>query len=161
MIIQILQKAPFYAWPLLAYILYVGVKARKKNTVPLVGALLIPFFFFCWASYGIFKHTTLQEILLLGGALTLGCSIGFAMVRSMNISVDKSNQLLEIPGSSTTLFLALSIFTLKFSSGVLVSLHPELKGTWFLLAIELVATLISGLFAGMGIGYLYIYKKAP
>lgn len=162
MITDIITKAPVWAWPLFAYLIFVGIKASKTQVFPLgilKKLMIIPAVFFIWALYSILMHRELSEIIPLMAGVMLGSCIGYLLVRRQALRFDTTNQTIEIPGSWMTLILALSIFSLKFSLGAISSIHPELKGTWILFSIEWLAALISGIFVGRGINYWHRYKS--
>lgn len=161
MMTNIISNAPFWVWPLFAYLLVIGIKASKPSILTLRRLFVVPIVFFAWALHGIFTHNQTSEISILVLAMLAGCGLGFLMVRNLNMRFDKINRLVEMPGSWTTLILGLSIFCLKFSQGALSTTRPELKGTWYLLLIEASAAVIAGIFAGRGVGYWLKYKTAP
>lgn len=161
MITDIFLKAPLWVWPLLAFILISGIKASKNHILSVKKLMLIPLAFFIWALYSIFAHTDMYELSLLIASLAVGATLGYLLVRNLNVRFDKAKQIAEMPGSWMTLILALSIFALKFSLGAIISVNPTLKGTLFLLIIEVAAAIIAGIFAGRGISYWLKYKAAP
>jgi hypothetical protein len=64
-------------------------------------------------------------------------------------------------GSWIPLMLSMSIFSSKFTIGMLGSLFPELQGSNLLLGLDLFATVILGIFAGRGVSCLLRYRAAP
>lgn len=51
----IITETPIYVWPLLAYIIFVGMKARKTGIVPLKVLLMMPVIFPIWSCYALFS----------------------------------------------------------------------------------------------------------
>lgn len=158
--LQILTKTPVFVWPLLAILLWGGLRARKASAVPLAVLLLIPALFFGWSLFSFFgKYATdpLATVLWLL-CLGLGFSIGFLHMQKLKLQFDKGKKKVEMPGSWIPLILSLSIFTSKFSIGVMTSLLPHLQGSILFLGLELFSTGILGIFAGRGVGCLMRYK---
>jgi hypothetical protein len=81
-------------------------------------------------------------------------------MQRLTLQLDKQKKNVEIPGSWLPLILSMSIFTSKFSIGMMSALLPHLNGSLLLLGLELFATMILGIFAGRGIGCLLRYRAA-
>ncbi len=162
MITDFITKAPLWVWPLLAYLIFIGIKSSKPMILPLgliKRLMIIPVVFLVWALYTIFESTETYEFIVLMLGMILGTVLGYFLTRHQNVRFDRKNQLIAIPGSWMTLIVALSIFCIKFSLGALSSIQPELKGTWILLLMQFGAVLFSGIFVGRGINYWCKYKS--
>jgi len=78
----------------------------------------------------------------------------------LKLRFDKKKKKVEMPGSLVPLILSMSIFSAKFSIGVMSSMLPRLQGSLLFLGLELFATIIFGVFAGRGINCLIRYRSS-
>lgn len=86
--------------------------------------------------------------------------MGFSHMQKLKLRFDKEKKKVEMPGSWIPLMLSMSIFSSKFSIGMMSSMLPHLNGSILFLGLELFATIILGIFAGRGIGCLMRYRAA-
>jgi hypothetical protein len=161
-ILQIFTKIPIFEWPVFFILLFGGLKARKTNTVPLALLLLIPALLFVWSLYAFFGKydSNLLLSILWFLCLSAGFFIGFLHVQKLKLQFDKQKKRVEMPGSWTPLVLSISIFSAKFSLGMISAMAPHLNGSILLLCLEFFATIILGIFVGRGIGCLFKYRSA-
>lgn len=158
--VQILNQIPFFVWPL-AVLVVSGLRATKANVVPLAVLLIIPSLFFCGSLYsflGRFGVAMVPITFWLTGLL-LGFALGFRHMQAQPVQFDRQTMSIALQGSWIPLMLSLSIFTLKFSVGMMSALAPEFKDSALILALELFATVILGIFAGRGANCLLRYRQ--
>ena len=158
--LQIITKIPVFVWPLFAVLLLSGLRARKNNCVPLVVLLLIPSLFFGWSLFSFFGKYATNPLAILFWFLCLGMGvfIGFSHMQSLKLQFDKKKKKVEMSGSWIPLMLSMSIFTSKFSIGMMNSMMPHLNGSFLFLGLELFSTIILGIFAGRGVNCLVRYR---
>lgn len=160
---KIITQTPFYVWPLFAYLVFIGIKASKTNVVPFKVLFIMPVIFSIWSFYSILVRYAVNPFTLLLWAVSilLGVLIGSLVTRRLSMKFDKTNMRVEMPGSWTPLVLSMSIFSTRYFLGITDALHPELAKNWALLLPELIATMISGVFAGRVVACLQKYKTSP
>ena len=126
-----LAKIPLYVWPLFTILLVSGIRARKTSAVPLAVLLLIPSIFFTWSLFSFFGRYATDPLAMLFWLLCLGLGffIGYSHVKRLNLQFDRQKKRVEMPGSWIPLMLSMSIFTSKFSVGMMRSLLPHLNGS--------------------------------
>jgi hypothetical protein len=136
-----------------------GLKARRTHTVPLALPLAIPALFFIWSLTSFFSRfgTEAKLIVLWVLFLTAGSLLGFRYIVRLPLQFADEKRMVTMPGSLLPLLLSLTIFTLKFSSGVIGGYFPHLNGSVAFLVMELIAATALGFFAGRGIGCLRRY----
>ena len=158
--LRIITEIPTFVWPLFAILLLGGLKARKTKAAPLAALLLVPSLFFGWSLFSFFGKYATEPLTILFWLLCLGAGffIGFSHMQGLKLQFDKKKKKVEMPGSWIPLVLSMSIFTAKFSVGMLSSLLPHLNGS--ILFLELFSTLILGVFAGRGINCLMRYTTS-
>ena len=160
--LEIITKIPLFVWPLFAILLLGGLRARKVSTVPIAVLLLIPSIFFCWSLFSFFGKYATVPLAILCWLLCLGAgfSIGFLHMQRLKLKFDRQKKKVEMPVSWIPLMLSMSIFTSKFSIGMMSSMMPHLNGSILFLGLELFATIILGIFAGRGINCLLRYRSS-
>ncbi len=151
--ITIISHTPLYVWPLLAYLVWGGLKARKTHVVPWKALLIMPVVMFLWSIYSIVVHYDPLWICLWAIGMTLGMWLGWLTVRKHDLRFDKQRNLIEIPGNWAPMLLSLSIFSLRYFLGAIYGLHPELIEDANLLSMETLATAVSGMLLGRLIGF--------
>lgn len=158
---KILANIPLFVWPLFVMLMVGGLKARKTCWVPLKALLLPPVAFLIWNLLSFFDIYSgdLVAICLWALFLGLGFPIGFSHIRRLRLRFDKKKQLVEMPGSWIPLALYMSIFTAKFSLGMMRAMLPHLQGSPLFLGLELVAISILGIIAGRGAGCWTRYRS--
>ncbi len=160
--LQIITKIPVFVWPLFAVLLLGGLKARKASAVPIAVLVLIPSIFFGWSLFSFFGKYGDNPLAILFWLLCLGLGflIGFLHMQKLNFQFDRQKKKVEMPGSWIPLMLSMSIFTSKFSIGMMSSMMPHLNGSLLFLGLELFSTIILGIFAGRGVNCLMRYRAA-
>ena len=160
--LQIITKIPVFVWPLFAILLIGGLRARKTSAVPIAVLLLIPSIFFGWSLFSFFGKYATNPLAILFWLLCLGVGgfIGFLHMQRLKLQFDRQKKKVEMPGSWIPLILSMSIFTSKFSVGMMSSMMPHLSGSLLFLGLELFATIILGIFAGRGINCLMRYRAS-
>lgn len=160
--LQIITKIPVFVWPLFAILLLGGLKARKASSVPILVLLLIPSIFLGWSLFSFFGKYGTNPLAILFWLLCLGLGflIGFLHMQRLDLQFNRQKKKVEMPGSWIPLMLSMSIFTSKFSIGMMSSMMPHLNGSLLFLGLELFSTIILGIFAGRGINCLIRYRAA-
>lgn len=160
--LQIITKIPVFVWPLFAILLLGGLRARKTNVVPLAVLVLVPSIFFGWSLFSFFGKYATGPLAILFWLLCLGTGffIGFSHMQRLKLQFDKKKKKVEMPGSWIPLILSMSIFTSRFSIGMMSSMLPHLNGSILFLGLELFSTIILGIFAGRGISCLMRYRSS-
>lgn len=159
--LKIITNIPLFVWPLFAILLIGGLKARKTNLVPLKVLLLIPAAFLGWSLvtfFGRYADNPLAIFLWIL-CLVVGFFIGFSHIQRLHPRCDKQKKMIEMPGSWIPLVLSMSIFTAKFSIGMMRATRPHLEDSMLFLGLEIFSSFILGIFAGRGMGSFLRYRS--
>jgi uncharacterized protein DUF6622 len=161
---QILVNTPPWVWVLLAFLLFLGIRALRPSTTPLWRVAILPVIFCVWGIYGLFSlHSpTLGRILPWLAAIAVGIVIGMMVAKLQPIRADKERHLVRVPGGPLTLLLILGIFATKYVFGVLHGMAPALfaEPRYWLSEIMLSGTL-TGMFVGRFVGLWRQYQAVP
>ena len=157
-ILMTIKKTPLWVWPLLAFLIYRGVKALRPGVLAPWRMLLLPVFFLVWALLGIL--TGLQDMALalitFVTALAGGGVLGWQLGRWQPCAtIDSANGFVHRPGSAIPLILICLGFSLKYALSVLLARRPELSGAYgFCAAYGAGTGVVAGTFWGVNGGSL-------
>lgn len=160
--LKIIANIPIFVWPLFAILLLGGLKARKTSLVPLSALLAAPALFFCWALLSFFDRYAGEPLSIVFWLLCLGAGflIGFSHLQRLKLRFDKEKKAIEMPGSWIPLILSMSVFTTKFSIGMMRGMLPHLNDSILMLCLELFSSVILGIFIGRAMGCFARYRSA-
>ena len=162
--IQILLHTPWWVYVLFAYILYVGIKATKMRSVPVLQLFIAPSIFTILSIHTLVGRISDHFLYIIpwGIATAVGIAIGWIEMHSLNIIVDRKNHLLKIPGSVFTLILFLLFFGSKYYYGFMSVTDPErTKEIQFVIFILLISGIGTGIMWVRDFGYFFKYLKNP
>jgi hypothetical protein len=163
-IVQIIANTPLWVWALLAFLLFIGVRALRPATAPLWRIALLPAAFFVWglSSHYQMHGLGLGKVLPWVAALAGGTAVGMVIANLQPIRVDKVRQLVHTAGGPLTLVLILLIFATKYAFGYLHATRPNLFAEpRFWVAEIAVSGVLAGMFVGRFAGLLRQYRTAP
>jgi hypothetical protein len=163
-ILQIVANTPIWVWVLLAYLLFIGIRALRPGTAPLWRIAIMPVIFFVWGLFSLYQLHGLSLARVLPWALALvgGTAIGMAIANLQPIRADKMRHLVRMPGGPLTLILILLIFATKYEFGFLHATQPALFAEpRFWLAEIAISGVLAGMFIGRFAGLWRQYRAAP
>jgi hypothetical protein len=161
---QVIANTPLWVWVLLAFLLFLGIRALRPATVPVWRAAILPVIFFAWGMAGLYALYGLgaMQALVWAAALGIGAGIGLVIAGLQPVRADKVRHLVQIPGGPLTLVLILLIFATKYEFGFLHATQPSLFAEpriW--LAEVAVSGLLAGMFVGRFAGLWRQYRAGP
>ncbi len=148
----ILEETPWWVYLLFIYLVFMGIKALSPRFVPIKKLIILPAVFTVWGALGL--QWGLGTLLFWLIALAAGCGLGWISVRRWKIRFDRRRDALHLPGSPSTLILALLFFSVKYFFGYYSATQPEIPD-----GMRLAQAAVSGLLAGMFIGRLFFFWK--
>lgn len=146
--IELLTHTPWYVWVILLLIVWKGLKARRAHRLSWKDLIIMPVAFSIWSFYSVFQNYEKSQITVWVIFLFVGAYFGARMVKKLRLKFDKEKKLIEFSGSYAPLILSLSLFSLRFFLGATYGFQPQLKGNLALFAVEMLATVLSGMFFG-------------
>ncbi len=158
-----LPMAPWWAYIILIYLIYVGVKGTKTRTLWLPKIFIAPVIFIglslanVLGSYG--ANVTAWALYL--AAILVAIVLGWLTVSRTALAFDKAKVLITLPGTYVNLILFLCIFTIKFYFGYREATQLDLRQdvSWMVYKVG-ISGLITGLMLGRNLAYLHKYLKA-
>lgn len=147
MLLSILNGAPIWVWPLLALLVFFGLKATRNRVTPTLPIYLLPLLAllplnavnslqgagFLWAVFGL--------------AYVIGGLLGFAFQR--RIISQKSAGRVTLRGEWVTFAVVMAVFWMNFVGGVVGAISPD---TYASNGFHIMFATIAGLAAGSFIG---------
>jgi hypothetical protein len=163
LVVDIVKQTPIWAWGILALLLYRGFRALRGGIVSLPRLALIPLLFSIWGFYDVATADRFQasSFIAWGLCFAIGLAAGKWRVSGIPIRADKLHRVIELPGSKSTLVLMLLIFAVKYTAGVVMAIHEELRSElWFALLNAGVSGFVAGMFTGQLLGYWQKFRAA-
>lgn len=118
-ILSILTGTPWWVFVIFGYVLFIGLKATRPHTVPLMRLFILPIIFNIWSLVNFITSTyaPVFQLALWLGMLLLGLAIGYFIHSKRTIVVDHTAMTVHLPGSWIPLILIMSIFIVKYYFG--------------------------------------------
>lgn len=157
-------QTPWWVYLLLAYIIRAGVQASTTRALPFSRLFIAPVIFTIIALHTLLATVQISYIGLLiwGCFLITGTILGMWLVTRLDLKVDKKNSLIHIPGNWNTLVVMVIIFSSKYYFAYELARHPHYaEQIGFVLAMQTISALCTGLLLGKLLGYLYSIKNCP
>ena len=161
-LLPILQGAPLWVWPLLALLLFLGIRSLRQRAVPVASLIALPLAFFGLSLSNLLPldHLAPVRIGVWVAALLLGTVLGWILVRPQRITIDRARRRIEVPGSIVPLALMMLAFAGGFYFGYLFARYPELKSDVTTLALaSTYRGLMSGYFLGQTLRLFRLYSS--
>lgn len=162
--IETIAGTPIWVWLLLAFLLFIGIRALRPTTASFVRLAILPIVFLVWGlsgfatTYG-YRPSGIAVWLV---ALLLGFVLGLFAAHSIEIRADKERGLIRLPGNALNLVLILIIFSTKYTLGVIAGIRPSITGEMLFMATDVgMSGWLTGLFAGRLFGLWRKYQAAP
>lgn len=148
---QILTSTPLWVWPLMIFVLALGLWGLKPRILPPARLAILPLVALGTSIAGVAQ--SLQPGLAAAGwaaALLLALPLGYAIGSRRAVRL-RSDGRLELAGGWFALVFGLSIFAVRYALGVVFGIMPALRAepSWICLSGG-----VGGFVAGIGLGWL-------
>ena len=151
----IIRHTPLWAWLLLAYLIWQGIKAMQPRTTTIWRALIVPAVFIVWGLSRLGFGTTLPLVAWIAAALVL-LPVGILTPRPFE--VDHETGLIRRPGSVFPLIRNIIVFGLQYTVAVLAAIHADDLAIGAIVG-RAVSGATSGYFIGSTIAMLWEYWR--
>lgn len=160
-IFDVLLGTPYWVWIAFSYLLWLGIQAIKPSAVPLWRMSIIPLIFLSWSLSSIYSRciACTQLVGFWITALVIGAFLGRYLMSRLDFRID-ADAIIHLPGSRSTLMLAMIFFMVKYGLGFTYALNPMMRADLMMQTCDvMVSGLISGIFMGR-FGYIvYRYRS--
>ena len=150
-VFQIVANTPLWVWPLMALVVWLGVKGLRSRVLPLWRLAVLPVVGLILSFAGIGQ--AVQPALALVAwlvALGIGLPLGILLGRRRVVRRLDDGRL-EIAGGWFMLVFGISIFAVRYALGVVFGMAPVLKADPLWIALS---GGVGGFVAGIGLGWL-------
>jgi hypothetical protein len=161
MIWEFFRHTPVYVYVVFAYLVISGLQASRDRVIPIFKPVILTVLFLILSLdtlLRVFSVNCISIGIWLVGSI-IGFCLGWLQAWRRNIKVDKQKKKLFLPGTSSTLLIALFIFALKYYIGYTRHEYPErLQQVGFQIFAVLLSGWSSTLFLGRLVNYFYRLK---
>ena len=157
-----ISQTPLWVYILLIYLLFIGFKATKTNSVSLVKLSFMPAIFFAMSIHTVLSVLDINILIIITWVICLlmGVGLGQLIVCQSNVKIDKETNLLTIPGTWSTFILIIIIFIYKYWINFEMAVNKEiLENKLFDELLVGSSALFPGIFLGKFLFYLQILKN--
>jgi hypothetical protein len=154
-IIKIIATTPLYVWAILAYLLFVGIKAMRNHIVYLPKFFIIPAVLIGLKYKVFFSENNIIYI----GFMLLGLSVGFITAQKTVIKIFRELKSIELPGNYSTIIILITFFLIKYIFGYLEATNRELVNLYLYIENS-ISGILAGYFLGRSVCYVYRFYKA-
>ena len=159
--IQIITHTPLWVWGLLTALLALGLWQRRERRVRPFQLLLLPTVLMAMGLWSMAPGLVAQPVSALIWLLAVAgaCWLGLRLPRPSTARWLPDVGQLQLPGSWLPLVIIVSIFSLRYATGVVLTFHPHWRGLaavqW---SLALVFGLLSGVFLGRALGLFQLTR---
>ena len=121
---QILTHTPIWAFVLLAWLIWVGIKAMRPRTVTIWRSLIVPAVFIVWGLSRLLSRQDFAAPLVAWlGAAALFLVVGLLTARPLEL--DHTTGEIKRPGSVVPLIRNITVFALQYTVAVISAIDPH------------------------------------
>ncbi len=145
--VGVITHTPVWAWILLAYLVWQGIKAMQPRTSTIWRALIVPAIFIVWglSRLGFGQQAGIAPLVAWIAAALVLLPVGVLTPRPFE--VDHSTGQIKRPGSIFPLIRNILVFAAQYAIAVTAAIHTDDRAT-----AVMVGRAISGATAGYFIG---------
>jgi hypothetical protein len=160
-LMQIVTRAPWWVWLILAVLLVLGLRRRRTRIMSLARFAALPAVFLVWGLISLALAASIQPEVAVAWALTavLGAGAGW-LVTPSGIRGDRQRRRIEVPGSTWPLAASLTVFVLKYAVAIALAIKPDAR-TSIAIVDMAVSGASAGFFAASWVRGLMLYRRGP
>jgi hypothetical protein len=150
--LQIVTNTPIWVWPLMIFVLWLGLHGLRSRVVPWWRLAILPAVGLTTSLSGIAQSADpVAAATGWGVALLAFLPLGWTFGQNRPVRLRPDDGRLEIAGGWFALLFGISIFAVRYAMGVLFGVMPALRvePMWIH-----ASGAVGGMVAGIGIGWL-------
>jgi len=154
---QILIHTPLWVFPLFAYLVWQGIKARRPRTTSIWRALIVPMVFIVWGLSRLWsRHDYMWPLLSWVAAALALMPVGLLTTKPLEL--DHVTGQITRPGSYVPLIRNITVFALQYTVAVIAAVDPDGR-TLATVVGRAISGATTGYFLGRTIALLRQYWK--
>lgn len=159
-LLEILEETTWWVYLIFLYLLVIGCNAARRRTMSLkkifvLPAVLLLWFFFEFYEWWPGTWTALFYWLL---SLAAGIGLGWFTVHKWKIYVDRQRKIIILPGTWSTLALAMLFFFIRYGFALYYRTHGDISHTALLVDL-IVSGILNGAFIGRTFTFWRRYER--
>ena len=121
---QILIHTPIWAFVLLAYLVWVGIKAMRPRTTTIWHSLIVPAVFIVW---GLSRLVSRQDYAspLVAWLVAAAVLMVIGLLTARPLELDHTTGEIKRPGSVVPLIRNITVFALQYTVAVIAAVDPH------------------------------------
>jgi hypothetical protein len=157
-VLGVAAKTPLWAWLLLSYLVWQGIKAMQPRTTTIWQALIVPAIFIIWGLSRIVLSRQQTFWLVVAWAAAALVLFSVRVLTRQSFEIDRARGLILRQGSVIPLVRNLVVFFLQYAVAVLASMHADDHAIGALIG-RAISGATSGYFIGSAISLLREYRR--
>jgi hypothetical protein len=155
---QVLIHTPIWVFPLLAWLVWQGIKAMRPRTVTIWRSLIVPAVFIVWGLSRLLsrQQDVVWPLVTWIGAAAVLMLVGLLTARPFEL--DHTTGEIKRPGSVVPLIRNITVFTLQYTVAVIAAVDPH-DATTAAIAGRAISGGTTGYFLGRTVALLRQYFK--
>jgi hypothetical protein len=154
----IITHTPLWAWILLAYLIWQGIKGMQPRTTTIWRALIVPAIFILWGLSRIGLSQQVNPLPLIAWIAAALVLLPVGILTPRPFEVDHATGLIIRPGSVFPLIRNLVVFALYYTVAVLAAIHADDHGLSAVIG-RAVSGAMAGYFVGSSVALLREYWR--
>jgi hypothetical protein len=154
---QILIHTPIWVFPLLAYLVWLGIKATRPRTVTIWRSLIVPAVFIVW---GLSRLLSRQDYAwpLVTWVAAAAVLLVIGLLTARPFELDHTTGEIKRPGSWVPLIRNVTVFALQYTVAVIAAVDPH-DATTAAIVGRAISGGTTGYFLGRTVALLRQYWK--
>jgi hypothetical protein len=153
----IITHTPLWAWVLLAYLIWQGIKAMQPRTTTIWRALIVPAVFIVWGVSSLLLRQQASAWPLVAWIAAALVLLPVGILTPRPFEVDRETGLIIRPGSMFGLVRNIIVFALQYAVAVMAAIHAD-HGAGAIVG-RAVSGATAGYFIGSSIALLREYRR--
>ena len=157
-------NTPWWVYLILAYLIFIGIRAGRPGFISLKRAVIIPVAFTILSIYTLLSavQPTVLNITIWIIALLVGTLIGLIQMKFSRLKIDRERRLIWTEGNWTLLVVFILIFATKYYFDYQISVMPHIaEHPIFIYSLLTSSAILTGWFIGRISGLFYRLFNDP
>ena len=155
---QMLIHTPIWVFPLLAWLVWQGIKAMRPRTVTIWRSLIVPAVFIVWGLSRLLSRQQDLMWLLIAWLAAAAVLLVAGLLTAQPLELDHTTGEIKRPGSVLPLIRNVTVFALQYTVAVITAVDPH-DATTAAIAGRVISGGTTGYFLGRTIALLRQYFR--
>ena len=163
-IYQFAINTPWWVYLILAYLIFIGIRAGRPGFISLKRAVIIPVAFTALSIYTLLSvvQPSILHITIWLIAMLVGSFIGWIQIKFSRLKIDRERRLIWTEGNWTLLIIFILIFAAKYYFDYQIAVTPQIaQHPVFVYSLLTSSALLTGWFIGRISGLFYRLFNDP